>query len=274
MDLLAFLEEGIVLRHTAQGEFVHEVDLVGLAHPLVLCGVRKGEQVSQSRANDRKRWGRQSFLPERKRKGRAYLEVFDDDGEGCREEHDLPLFGHKAEELFDDGGKLGREELVGLVHDKDGALAQVGDALAGQVEDPTWRADEDVDGFAEAHDVVAEGGPSRRDHDVDPGVFSERLTDLTRLEGEFSRRHEEESLDLGDLGVDAFEGRDDKGGRLAGSVLGSREDIATGQGDRDRFLLDGRRSFKLGGDEKWRRSVLQYRPLLGVGNVRRPRRCP
>lgn len=157
--------------------------------------------------------------------------------------------------MFDDGGKLGREELVGLVHDKDGALAQVGDALAGQVEDATGRADEDVDGFAEAHNVVAEGGPSRRDHDVDPGVFAERLADLTRLECEFSRRHEEEGLDLGDLGVDAFESRDDESRCLAGSVLGAREDIATGQGDRDRFLLDGRRSFKLGGSKRWRSTV-------------------
>lgn len=206
------------------------------------------------------RCGRQSSCP-RETKSRAHLEVFDDDGECCREEHDLPLFGHKAEELFDDGGKLGREELVGLVHDKDGALAQVGDTLTGQVEDPTGRADEDVDGFAEAHNVVAEGRPSRRDHDVDPGVFAERLADLTRLECEFSRRNEEESLDLWDLGVDAFEGRDDKGGRLAGSVLGSREDIATGQGDRDSFLLDGRRSFKLGregGDESGGESVLRW----------------
>lgn len=36
---MTFLEEGIVLRHTAQGEFIHEVDLVRLAHPLVLRAV-------------------------------------------------------------------------------------------------------------------------------------------------------------------------------------------------------------------------------------------
>lgn len=36
MDLLTLLEEGVVLCDTAKGELVHKVDLVRLAHPLVL----------------------------------------------------------------------------------------------------------------------------------------------------------------------------------------------------------------------------------------------
>lgn len=36
VDLLPFLQEGVVLSDSAKGELVHEVDLVRLVHPLVL----------------------------------------------------------------------------------------------------------------------------------------------------------------------------------------------------------------------------------------------
>lgn len=36
VDLLPFLQEGVVLSDSAKSELVHEVDLVRLVHPLVL----------------------------------------------------------------------------------------------------------------------------------------------------------------------------------------------------------------------------------------------
>lgn len=41
VNLLAFLEESVVLGNTAKGEFVHQVDLVRFAHPLVLLNRKK-----------------------------------------------------------------------------------------------------------------------------------------------------------------------------------------------------------------------------------------
>lgn len=208
----------------------------------------------------------------------THLEVLDDERERGREEHDLALLGHEGQELLDDGRELGREELVGLVHDEHGALAQVGDALAGEVEDAAGRADEDVDLLAEAQDVVAQGRAARRHHDVGARVLAERLAHLGRLEGELARRDEEERLDLGHLGVDALERRDDERGRLARAVLGAGEDVAPGEGDRDGLLLDGRRSLELRGR---RGAGVSGRCAAEMGDrgresrdSRRPRRCP
>jgi hypothetical protein len=157
---------------------------------------------------------------ERALRDAAHLEVLDDDGERGREERDLALGRAEAEQLLHDGLKLWAQQLVGLVHDKGRALAQVGDALAGEVEDPAGRADEDVDRLGQAHDVVLERRSARRDHDVDAEVLAERLGHLRRLERKLPRRHEQQSLDLGPLRVELLERRDDEGRRLAGAVLG------------------------------------------------------
>lgn len=199
------------------------------------------------------------------------LEVLDDEREGSREERDLTLLGHEAQELLDDGRKLWREELVRLVHDKHRAFAQVGNSLSSEVEDATGRTNEDVDRLAETEDVVAKSRSSRRDHDLNARVLAERLADLRCLEGELTGRNEEEGLDLLDFGVDTLKGRDDEGGGLARSVLGASEDIATGEGDRDGFFLNGRGTLEL-----WREKGLVRGKGRGKekGYAHRPRRYP
>lgn len=72
MDFLLLFQEGVILRHSSESELVHKIDFVRLLHPLV-------------------------------------FEVLDDDRESSRKEHDLSLFWHKRQELFDDRGKLWRE---------------------------------------------------------------------------------------------------------------------------------------------------------------------
>jgi hypothetical protein len=141
VNLLSLLDEGVVLGDSSKRELLHEVDLVGLNHVLL-------------------------------------LEVLDDDGEGGREEGDLSLGGAEAEELLHYGLELGREELVGLVHDEGRALAQVGDTFAGEVENSSRRTDEDMDGLGESHDVILESGSSGGDHDVDAEVLTQGLGDL------------------------------------------------------------------------------------------------
>jgi hypothetical protein len=230
VDLLALLEEGVVLGDTTKGELIHEVDLVRLAHPLVL---QEGKR--EDKHEERKK---------RKRE-RAHLEVLDDEREGRGEEGDLALLGHEAEELLDDGGEFRGEKLVRLVHYEHRALAQVGDTLTGKVEDTTRSTDEDVNGLAEAEDVVAKGGSSGSDHDLNAGVLAERLADLRCLEGELTSGDEEEGLDLLDFGVDTLEGRNDEGGGLSRSVLGTSEDVATGESDGDGFFLNGRGTLEL-----------------------------
>lgn len=52
-------------------------------------------------------------------------------------------------------------------------------------------------------------------------------------------------MNLVDLGVDPFEGRNDEGGRFPRSVLSSSENISSGQCDGNSFLLNRRWFLKL-----------------------------
>lgn len=211
MDLLTFFEKGVVLRHALEGEFLHQVDLVRLDHMLVLCDTaRNSQRVSTD-----------------ERRRTAHLEVLDDHRESGRKEHDLTVLVQESEQLLDDDGKLGAEQLVGLVHDKSRAPAQIRDAFTRQVQDPPGRTDQDVHGLLETEDVVFERGAAGGDHDLDPGVLAEGLADLRGLEGQFAGGDENEGLNLGQLDVGLFEGRDHEGSGLEGESRGSARLLST-----------------------------------------------
>jgi hypothetical protein len=57
------------------------------------------------------------------------------------------------------------------------------------------------------------------------------------LQSELARRHNDQRLDLVLGDVDALENRDHVRASLARAVLGSREDVAAGQRDRDASLF-------------------------------------
>lgn len=187
----------------------------------------------------------------------AHLEILDDQRERRGEEHDLAVGREEGEDLLDDDGELGRQQLVGLVHDEGRAFGQVGDALGREVEDAAGRADEDVHGLGEAQDVVLEDGAAGGDHDVEAEVLAERLADLRRLQRQLARRHHQQRLDLRILRIDLLQRRNHERGRLvtvsatsraltdlARPVLRSRQDVSARQRNRNRLLLDRRRSLK------------------------------
>lgn len=222
-------------------------------------------------------------------RGRTHLEVLDDDGKRCREERHLTRRRAEGEQLLHDGLELWAEQLVGLVHDERRALAQVGDALSGQVEDPPGGADEDVHGLGEAHDVVLERRAASGDHDVGAEVLAERLGHLRRLERELARGDEQERLDLGPLGVELLQGRDNERRRLARAVLGLRERrgrVGRGRADcqrpngRGKSKGRGRRKQREGPDARGRgRRARSGRrgwlpPGSGSASQTRPQRCP
>ena len=202
VDLLLFLDESVVLGDTAQGELVHEVDLVGAGHV-------------------------------------AVGEVLDREGEGGGEEHDLAILGVELKELLDDRGELDGQQLVGLIHDEHRALAQVGHILARQIEDTARGTNDDVDRVLETDNIIAQTGTTGGDHDVDAEVLAEGLADLGSLHGQLTCGDKDKTLDLGDFGVDALKCRDNEGGRLAGTILCARQDVSTGQCDGKSFFLNG-----------------------------------
>lgn len=207
MHLLLLLDKRVVLGDTTQSKLVHEVDFVRAGHV-------------------------------------AVREVFNREGEGGGEEHNLTVLGVELEKLLDGRGELNGKKLVGFIHDEHGAFAQIGNVLASQIKDSTRSADHDMDGILQTDDVVAKASATSGDHDVNTEVLAKGLANLRGLHGKLSRRDEDEALDLGNLGVDALEGRDNKCSSLSSSVFGSCEDIATSQGNGNRLLLNRRRLLK------------------------------
>ena len=201
VNLLLLLNKRIVLSDTAKGKLVHEVDLVRASHVLV----RK---------------------------------VLDREREGGGEQHDLTILGVELQELLNDGGEFLRQQLISLVHDEHWALAEISHLLASQIEDTAWCSDDDVYGILQTHDVVPQTSTTGCHHDIDAEMLAERLADLRCLHGKLTGGDENETLDLGDLGVDLLEGGDKESGSLAGTVLGASEDVSAGEGDGDRLFLN------------------------------------
>lgn len=207
MNLLLLFNKGVVLGDTAESEFVHQVDLVWLVHVLV-------------------------------------LEALDNDGEGRGEEHDLTILRVESQELLNDRGEFRRKKLVSFIHDEGWAGRKVSNALARQVQYPSRRTHNDVDRLAQTDNVVLEARASSGDHDIDAQVLAKGLADLRGLESQFSRRHQDQGLGLGALGVNALKSGNYERSGLAGAILGAGQNITAGQSDRNRLLLDGRRLFE------------------------------
>ena len=142
--LLALLDEGVVLGDALQSELLHQVDLVGLLHELVLEGL-------------------------------------DLDGEGRGKEKDLPVGWHEADELLDERLELGREKLVRLVHANHLAFAHFGHPFLRKVEQAPRSAYEQVHRLVQAEDVVLQTRATRAHHHLQPEVLAQVLTDLLTL---------------------------------------------------------------------------------------------
>lgn len=168
----------------------------------------------------------------------AYFEGFDDHREGGTVQHDLSFLGEIGEQLLDNGCELGTEKLIGLVHDKGRAFAEISDALSCEIEDTSRSSDNDVNSFAETHDIVLECGASGCDHDLDAHVFTEGLADLSCLKSQLTSWYEKESLDSILFDVDLFERGDKEGGGLSCAVLGSGKDISACESNGYGLFLD------------------------------------
>ena len=135
VNLLLLLNECVVLSDTAEGQLVHQVDLVRVVHVLV-------------------------------------HKLFDNDGESCTEEHNLAIFGVEGEQLVDCGREFGGQELIRFVHDKSLCCGEVGNAFAGKVEDSAGGTDKDVDSFVQSDNVVSESGTTGGDHNVEAEMLA------------------------------------------------------------------------------------------------------
>lgn len=88
MDLLLFFHKGIVLGNSSQGQFIHEVDLVGVAHMFVLY------RRSIVRANTRARHKA------------SYLEGLHNQRKSSTEKHNLAILGVERQQLLNNWSKF------------------------------------------------------------------------------------------------------------------------------------------------------------------------
>ena len=113
-------------------------------------------------------------------------------GEGRREHQVLALRREQRRDPLDVGQEAHVEHPIGLVEDEDLDLAEVGDSLADEIEEPPWCGDEDLDTLAERpdlglhrHSTVDDRRPKRNG----PAVGPNALVDLHR---ELARRDEDQ----------------------------------------------------------------------------------
>lgn len=146
--------------------------------------------------------------------------------------------------MIDGGCEFRREKLVGFVHDEGLSRGEIGNALASEIEDAAGGADQYVDRFAQPDDIVFETCTSSGDHDVDPEVLPQGFADLRSLQGQFPCWHEDECLDVAVLGIDSLEDGYYEGSGFACAIFGACQNVAAGEGDGDRFFLNGRGLFE------------------------------
>lgn len=94
VNLLLFLNKGVELSNTTESELVHQVDLVRVAHVLV-------------------------------------LETLNNHRESRTEKHNLAVLGVERHKLFNHRSKLGGQKLISFIHDKCGTFGQISHSLTG-----------------------------------------------------------------------------------------------------------------------------------------------
>ena len=157
-----------------------------------------------------------------------------------REQGGAPFGGKGLRNRLNVLGEAHAQHLVGLVQDEVAHVVELEGALVNEVDDASGGADDDLGAALERADLGTVGGTAVDGHHVQPAGAGGHVGDgLGALEGELAGGGQNEGLDHAVTGVDGVEEREPEGRGLSGSGLGDADDVAAGQQDRDRLLLDG-----------------------------------
>jgi len=204
LNLLPLVDVGVVLGDTLQSQLLHQVDLVGVRHPLV---AESGHRLREGRG----------------------------------ETHYLPLLGSVAEQPVNNRLELRRKKLVGLIHDHNSALVKVDDTLVGQVQNTTRSTDDNLHRLLEANDIVAEVSTASRDNNslLEAGnVLSEHSHNSRRLERKLTSRHQDQHLSVLLLQANPLQAWNQERTGLAGSILGTSKNVTIEEGQGNRLFLN------------------------------------
>ena len=167
---------------------------------------------------------------------------------GRREQHGLPGLGGEAEEALHVGQEPEVEHLVGLVQHEGVDVGEVEGLAVGQVDEPTGRADDDVDAGRQGVELGVVADAAVDGEDAEAEVLAGDGEVAGDLERELAGRGDDERLRLAlrqvgvggvVLGDAALEHRDAEREGLAGAGAGLADQVGPHQGDREGHLLDG-----------------------------------
>ncbi|GGR22086.1 hypothetical protein GCM10010196_14610 [Agromyces mediolanus] len=161
-------------------------------------------------------------------------------GHGRGEQHGVPHGRNLREDLLDVGEEAEVEHLVGLVEHDLLHLAEVQEALAGQVEETAGGADDDLRAGLDLLDLPLVRLAAVDRDDLRRALGGGELEVLGHLHRELAGRHDDERLDAG-LGVvaEALDEREAEAEGLARAGLRLADDVLAGEGEGDGLLLDG-----------------------------------
>ena len=134
--------------------------------------------------------------------------------------------------------------MVGLVEHGDPHLREVALALVDQVLQPAGGGDDDVGAAAQLVDLPAHRGAAVDGDDLEVEGLAERREGVVDLLRELAGRHQDQAvrrLGLARAADEAGQHRQPEGEGLAGAGLRPAEDVAAGDGVRQRPGLDGER---------------------------------
>ena len=143
------------------------------------------------------------------------------------------------EQLLDVGEEAEVEHLVGLVEHHHLDVLEAQQALAGEVEQATGGADDDLRAGLELLDLALVGLAAVDGDDLGVAVGCRDLEVFGHLHAQLARRHDDERLHAG-LRVEAerLDEREAEAEGLAGAGLGLADDVLPGEGERDGLGLD------------------------------------
>ena len=151
---------------------------------------------------------------------------------GRRECHD-PLHVRQEPEV---------EHLVGLVEHQHLQLREVEHSLAGQVEQPSGRTDDDVDAFAQGLELWLVGPTAVDGQNASAAVGAGHVDVTGHLRRELAGRHDDERLWLAVARrVDLVQDRNGEAHGLAGAGAGLTDQVVVLERERDRQGLDRER---------------------------------
>ena len=146
------------------------------------------------------------------------------------------------EQLLDVGEEAEVEHLVGLVEHHFAHVAEVQQALAGEVEQTAGGADDDLRAGLELSDLALIGLAAVDRDDAGVAVLRRLGEVFEDLHAQLAGGDDDEGLHAG-LGVEAetLDDREAEAEGLAGTGLGLTDDVLPVEGERDGLGLDGER---------------------------------